>query len=144
MHNSVNALGASDLYSCCANSFRHVQLLGPHGLQPTRLLSRRNFPDKNTGLGCHFLLQNIEKTTTRHKVRNITNTQIKRRRLRRRTSATERNYPTSKVRGRSREDPMPEGWRPRGATPRPRSGAAAGRSYPQPNLRARPGAAVRR
>ena len=29
------------------------------------------------------------------------------------------------VRGRSREDPMPEGWRPRGATPRPRSGAAA-------------------
>ena len=30
----------------------------------------------------------------------------------------------SKVSGRSREDPMPEGWRPRGVTPRPRSGAA--------------------
>ena len=39
-------------------------------------------------------------------------------------------YPTSKVRGRNREDPMPEGQRPRGATPRPRSGAAAERSNP--------------
>ena len=34
-------------------------------------------------------------------------------------------FPTSEVRGRSREDPMPEGRRPRGITPRPRSGAAA-------------------
>ena len=31
----------------------------------------------------------------------------------------------SEVRGRSREDPMPEGRRPRGVTPRPRSGAVA-------------------
>ena len=31
----------------------------------------------------------------------------------------------SEVRGRSWEDPMPEGRRPRGVTPRPRSGAAA-------------------
>ena len=31
----------------------------------------------------------------------------------------------SEVRGRSREDPMPEGRQPRGVTPRPRSGAAA-------------------
>ena len=31
----------------------------------------------------------------------------------------------SEVRGRSWEDPMPEGWRPRGITPRPRAGAAA-------------------
>ena len=31
----------------------------------------------------------------------------------------------SKVRGRSREDPMPEGQRPRRATPRLRSGAGA-------------------
>ena len=37
----------------------------------------------------------------------------------------ERSYPTFEVRGRSREDPMPEGWRPRGVTQRPRSGAAA-------------------
>ena len=37
----------------------------------------------------------------------------------------ERSYLTSEVRGRSWEDPMPEGQRPRGVTPRPRSGAAA-------------------
>ena len=42
-----------------------------------------------------------------------------------RASAAERSHPTSKVRGRSREDPMPKGQRPRGVTPRPRSGAAA-------------------
>ena len=39
-------------------------------------------------------------------------------------SAAERSYPTSRGRGRSWEDPMPEGRRPRGVTPRPRSGAA--------------------
>ena len=34
-----------------------------------------------------------------------------------RHSIAERSHPTSEVRGRSREDPMPEGWRPRGVTP---------------------------
>ena len=33
--------------------------LQPHELQPTKLLSQRNFPGKNTGMGCHFLLQGI-------------------------------------------------------------------------------------
>ena len=33
--------------------------LQPHGLQPTRLLCPWDFPGKNTGLGCHFLLQKI-------------------------------------------------------------------------------------
>ena len=33
--------------------------LRPHGLQPTRLLCPWNFPGKNTGAGCHFLLQGI-------------------------------------------------------------------------------------
>ena len=28
-----------------------------HGLQPTRFLCSWNFPGKNTGVGCHFLLQ---------------------------------------------------------------------------------------
>ena len=36
-----------------------------------------------------------------------------------------RSYPTSEVRGRSREDPMPEGRQPRGVTPQPRPGAVA-------------------
>ena len=34
-------------------------LLQPHGLQPTRLFCPWNFPGKNTGVGCHFLLQGI-------------------------------------------------------------------------------------
>ena len=31
----------------------------PCGLQPSRLLCPRDFPGKNTGVGCHFLLQEI-------------------------------------------------------------------------------------
>ena len=31
----------------------------PHRLQPSRLLSPWNFPGKDTGVGCHFLLQGI-------------------------------------------------------------------------------------
>ena len=38
---------------------RHVQLFGPHGLQPTRLLGPWDFLGESTGLGCHFLLQGI-------------------------------------------------------------------------------------
>ena len=34
-------------------------LLGPHELQPARLLCLWDFPGKNTGVGCHFLLQRI-------------------------------------------------------------------------------------
>ena len=33
--------------------------LQPHELQPTRLLCPWDFPGKNTGVGCHFLLQGI-------------------------------------------------------------------------------------
>ena len=33
-----------------------VQLLGPHGLQPTRPLRPWDFPGKSTGVGCHCLL----------------------------------------------------------------------------------------
>ena len=47
-------------------------------------------------------------------------------------SMAERSYPTSEVRGRSWEDPMPEGWQPRGAPPRPRSEAAARKRSPRP------------
>ena len=34
-------------------------LLHPCGLSPTRLLCPWDFPGKNTGVGCHFLLQGI-------------------------------------------------------------------------------------
>ena len=33
--------------------------LWPHGLEPTRLLCPWDSPSKNTGVGCHFLLQGI-------------------------------------------------------------------------------------
>ena len=33
--------------------------LQPHGLWPARLLCPWDFPSKNTGVGCHFLLQGI-------------------------------------------------------------------------------------
>ena len=32
----------------------------PHGLQPTRLLHPWDSPGKNTGVGCHFLLQGMK------------------------------------------------------------------------------------
>ena len=34
-------------------------LLWLHGLQPARLLCPWGFPGRNTGMGCHFLLQRI-------------------------------------------------------------------------------------
>ena len=36
-----------------------VQLLRPHGQEPARLFYPWDFPGKNTGVGCHFLLQGI-------------------------------------------------------------------------------------
>ena len=32
----------------------------PHGLQPTRLPRPWDYPGKNTGVGCHFLLQSVK------------------------------------------------------------------------------------
>ena len=43
------------LFSC----FNCVGVHEPLGLQPTRLLCPWDFPRKNTGVGCHFLLQRI-------------------------------------------------------------------------------------
>src|SRR5574342_428719 len=34
-----------------------LPILRPHGLQPTRLPHPWDSPGKNTGVGCHFLLQ---------------------------------------------------------------------------------------
>ena len=46
---------------CCWVAKSCLTLLQPHGLQPTRLLHPWDFPGKNTGVGCHFLLQVIFK-----------------------------------------------------------------------------------
>ena len=48
MEQSKCKLSAS--HSVMSNSLR------PHGLQPTRLLCPWDFPGKDTGVGCHFLL----------------------------------------------------------------------------------------
>ena len=40
-------------------SLSRARLLRPHGLQPTTLLCPWDFPSKNSGVGCHFLLQVI-------------------------------------------------------------------------------------
>ena len=37
----------------------HGRLCATHGLQPARLLCPWDSPDRNTGVGCHFLLQGI-------------------------------------------------------------------------------------
>ena len=44
-------------YRCCLVTKSYLSLLLPHGLQPTRLLCPWDFPGKNTGVGCHCLLQ---------------------------------------------------------------------------------------
>ena len=44
----------NNLEACCS--------LQPHGLKPNRLLCPWIFPGKNTGVGCHFLLQGIFQT----------------------------------------------------------------------------------
>ena len=43
-------------YRSCLVAISCLTLLWPHGLQPTRLLYPQDFPGKNTGMGCHFLL----------------------------------------------------------------------------------------
>ena len=50
------ALGAC---CCCLVPKSCLTLLGTHKLQPSRLLCPWGFPGKNTGVGCHFLLQGI-------------------------------------------------------------------------------------
>ena len=42
---------------CCQVASVVLDSVQPHGLQPTRLLRQWDSPVKNTGVGCHFLLQ---------------------------------------------------------------------------------------
>ena len=44
---------------CCLLTKLYPTLLWPHGLYFTRLLHLWHFPGKNTGVGCHFLIQGI-------------------------------------------------------------------------------------
>ena len=47
----------SNLAAAAAKSLQSCLTLRPHRQQPTRLLCPWDSPDKNTGVGCHFLLQ---------------------------------------------------------------------------------------
>ena len=50
-------------YACMhAESLQSYPTLQPWGLQPTRLLCPCDSPGKNTGVGCHSLLQGIVST----------------------------------------------------------------------------------
>ena len=53
IYSSVLRTAKSVSYSVVSDSLR------PHGLFPARLLCPWDFPSKNTGLGCHSLLQGI-------------------------------------------------------------------------------------
>ena len=44
---------------CCLVTKLCPTLLLPHGLQPASLLCSWDFPGKNTGVSCHFLLQEL-------------------------------------------------------------------------------------
>ena len=45
------------IHRCCSAAKLCLTLLGLHGLQPSKFLCPWDFPGKNTGVGCHFLLQ---------------------------------------------------------------------------------------
>ena len=50
------------LRACVLSHFSYLQLLRPHGVHPARLLCPWDFPGKDTGVGCHVLLQGISQT----------------------------------------------------------------------------------
>ena len=47
---------------CCCLVAKVCLTLRPHGLQPSKILCPWDFPGKNTGVGCHFLLQGVFST----------------------------------------------------------------------------------
>ena len=57
----------------CASmlSLQSCLTLWPHGLQPARLFRLWDFPDKNTGTGCHDLLQESSWPKDRTRVSSI-------------------------------------------------------------------------
>ena len=46
-------------YVCCGCSFAQSNSLWSHELYHARLLCPWSFPGKNTGVGCHFLLEGV-------------------------------------------------------------------------------------
>ena len=46
--------------AAAAESLQSYPTVRPHGRQPTRLPRPQDSPGKNTGVGCHFLLQRMK------------------------------------------------------------------------------------
>ena len=62
IHQSGHFSEKGNVYSTMARVLSHSVIsdsLWPHWLQPSSLLCPWNFPGKNAGVGCHFLLQGI-------------------------------------------------------------------------------------
>ena len=58
--NFLSFMHLSDICMCiCAQSLQSCPSLWPYGWQPARLLCAWDSPSKNTGVGCHPLLQEI-------------------------------------------------------------------------------------
>ena len=61
--NSVKGIGQLTLFSTyryrCSVTKSCPTLCNPIDCSPNRLLCPQDFPGKNTGVGCHFLLQGI-------------------------------------------------------------------------------------
>ena len=56
---TITATLGDKCFCVCVSHSVVSDSLPPHGLGPTRLLCPWDFPRKNAGVGCHFLLQRI-------------------------------------------------------------------------------------
>ena len=57
LYHTIAPLCSNPLLLLLLSRFSRVQLMQPHRRQPTRLPRPWDSPGKNTGVGCHFLLQ---------------------------------------------------------------------------------------
>jgi len=62
MNLQVEARGVCVCVCLCVCVFSCSDSLWPYGLWPSRLICSWDFPGKNTGVGCRFLLQGIFQT----------------------------------------------------------------------------------
>ena len=61
LNTSINPVHTSHtILSYCVYCSFMSDSLRPHGLQPTRLFCPQDSPGKNTAVGCHFLLHDIQ------------------------------------------------------------------------------------
>ena len=59
LNNTNKLLVYMTTFCCCLVTKSRLTLLWPYGLKTSRVLCLWDFPGKNTGVGCYFLLQGI-------------------------------------------------------------------------------------